>query len=164
MGTAETVAIALLAMVTMMNIGLIATDMWLDSEAPGKLDIFYDTNGLGPFTYEDLNSTAATAATYAGCDTGDWVCNIVKGASSAIDTLTFGLPQFSAWILWLVNIAMRVSVGWHFAIVMIAEQIEDAAVRYLLYGFDAIIFIVWIYGIVFGIFKPAASIIRGGGG
>lgn len=164
MTMAEQVAFSLLAIIVMLNVGLIAADGWVDAEAPGKLDILPDANGLGPFTYGDLNITMNTASTYATCELGDWICNIVKGASSAIDSFTFGLPQFGALILWLVQILIEVVIGFHFAITNVSNQIPDANVRFLLTGVDAVMWVVWAYAWTFGVFKPAASIMRGGGG
>jgi hypothetical protein len=157
----------MLLMIFSLNIGLIATDMWADSETGGAIDIFRgDVRGyVSGFTYEDINATYYNApAEYAGCVAGDWFCNLVTGASSAISAQTFGLPQFGAQIIWFITITAQLTAGYHLALMHIAYLINYAPVTILFYAVDAIIFIICSYGFIWGIFKTVASIVRGGGG
>lgn len=151
----------------MINIGLVSVD------ASNTLDrkIFPTAEGMNfGLTYADLNSTLESVkpidpATGFSCTWFDPLCNFLAVAQS--------VSEFGAWlgvasniILFFLGYLPQLILGYHFALMMIADMLEVAAtgpIHILLTSISGVIFIILAYGL-WGFIRSIASIVPGVGG
>ena len=164
----QQISMVTLAVILMMNIGLLSVDA---SNTMDRKIFGDDTNGFSSYlSYEDLNASLGSVKPIdpqisAPCEWWNFLC-IAQALSSTVG-------QYGAWlgvatniVLFFIKYIPVMILGYHFALMMIANLLESNAlgpIHILFTGISTVIFVVIVYGL-WGVLRSIASLVPGVGG